>query len=96
MRMTKEELMAVADAARLDIPESDRAGLATELSDILEFTEQLGELPADLPEYEPHWPGNVMRDDVITPPTGQALALEAAPESEDGFLKVPRTVDADG
>ena len=96
MGMTKEELMAVADAARLDIPENDRAGLAAELSDILEFTERLAELPPGGAEYEPHWPGNVMRDDVITPPTGQARALEAAPETEDGFLKVPRTVDADG
>ncbi len=38
---------------------------------------------------------NVMRDDAVRPSLPRDAALAAAPEVEDGFVKVPRVVEGD-
>lgn len=95
MELNADEVRALALTARLELGETELAGMTAELAAILDFTAELRPVPEDVPEFERDWHGNVLRDDAIVPPAGQAAALAAAPASEDGFLRVPRTVDAD-
>lgn len=96
MELTAEQLQQLAAAARLDPAETERGELVAELNDIMAFTGRLAELDPDLEPFERDWHGNTVRTDTVAVPGGQEAALAAAPAREDGFLKVPRTVDADG
>jgi len=90
-----EEVRAVAELARLDVPDAELERTARELSAVLEFTATLKRL--DLAGLEPtaFAPREApLRDDA---PDGRTLdpdrATAGAPGAEHGFFIVPPIVD---
>ena len=95
MTIRREEVEAIAELARLEIPPERMERMAAELSAVLAFAEAIRRL--DLAGCEPTTFAPVeapLRGDV---PDGRRLstedALAMAPESEDGFFRVPPIVE---
>ncbi|MCR5880690.1 Asp-tRNA(Asn)/Glu-tRNA(Gln) amidotransferase subunit GatC [Phenylobacterium sp. J367] len=85
----------VARLARIAEPEEKLEPLARELSAILSWIEQLGEVDTD--GVEPmttaiHTP-LPMRDDVVTEGGDPSRVLGNAPKSKDNFFVVPKVVE---
>ncbi len=95
MSIDKATVAKIARLARIHVPEDKREALAGELSNILGWVEQLGEVDTDnvapmtsvvemrLPE----------RDDVITDGDCRDDVLANAPETDAGFYVVPKVVE---
>ncbi|MFK7601449.1 Asp-tRNA(Asn)/Glu-tRNA(Gln) amidotransferase subunit GatC [Deinococcus sp. SM5_A1] len=87
----------LASLARLELTPDEREAMTRDLVRVLGYFEQLREVNTDGVEemQRPVTLVNVLRDDV----PGQAFpasVIEAlAPETQDGFIRVPRTVEAD-
>ena len=95
MSVTKDDVRKVARLTRIAVPEERIEPLATELSAILGWIEQLNEVDVDGIEpmtsvVDATLP---MRDDVVTDGNIQDQVLANAPKSEDGFFVVPKSVE---
>lgn len=96
MELSAEDVLKLGSLSRIEIDPTTLPELQADLNRILEFAAVLQEVDRSLPEYELEYGGNILRQDEVVPSLGQAAAVELAPESQDGFLKVPRTVDTGG
>jgi aspartyl-tRNA(Asn)/glutamyl-tRNA(Gln) amidotransferase subunit C len=85
----------VANLAQIREPEERLASLAAELSGILQWIEQLGEVDTD--GVEPMTSAVAvalpMREDVVTEGGATGDILANAPKSRDGFFVVPKVVE---
>jgi aspartyl-tRNA(Asn)/glutamyl-tRNA(Gln) amidotransferase subunit C len=85
----------VARLARIAVPEERLDPMAKELSGILQWIEQLGEVDTD--GVEPMTSAvetkMAMRDDVVTEGGDAGRVLSNAPRSADGFFIVPKVVE---
>ncbi len=93
MKLTNEEILRLGTLSRIDLREADLDELRADLNRILDFAAVLAEVPEDAGEYGLDWGGSVLRPDEVVAPLQQARALELAPATLDGFIRVPRTVD---
>jgi len=95
MALTPDQVRALASQARLGLADDEAERISEQLTDVLAVAARLREL--DLDDVEPTLQGaslvNVMRDDAVQPSLPRDAALAAAPEVEDGFVKVPRVVE---
>jgi aspartyl-tRNA(Asn)/glutamyl-tRNA(Gln) amidotransferase subunit C len=93
--MNREEVLRVAELARLEIPADGIERVRKELSAVLEFVETLKRLDLEGCEPTTFAPADgKLREDVtdgrrLTP----AEALAGAPEHEDTFFLVPPIVE---
>ena len=85
----------VARLARIAEPEDKLEALAKELTGIMTWIEQLGEVDTD--GVEPMTSAVAvtlpMREDVVTDGGKVADVLSNAPKSADGFFAVPKVVE---
>ena len=85
----------VAKLARIAVPEDNLPGLASELSNIIGFMEQLNEV--DVEGIEPMTSVTPQalkrRDDVVTDGGPQEAVLANAPDAREGFFAVPKVVE---
>ncbi len=95
MSLDRATVARVADLARIAVPEDQLDALAGELSGILAWVEQLGEV--DTKGIEPlrsvHPIRRAWRPDVVADGFCREAILANAPEREDGFFVVPRVVE---
>jgi aspartyl-tRNA(Asn)/glutamyl-tRNA(Gln) amidotransferase subunit C len=95
MSIDTDTARKVAKLARIRVEEADLPKLATELSGILGFMEQLGEL--DVTGIEPMTGVTPMRlkrrADVVTDGNIQGAILKNAPDAREGFFAVPKVVE---
>lgn len=95
MAIDKDTARRVAHLARIEVAEADLDHLATELSGILGFMEQLNEV--DVAGVEPMTSVTPMalrwREDVVTDGGIRAKILENAPDARAGFFTVPKVVE---
>jgi aspartyl-tRNA(Asn)/glutamyl-tRNA(Gln) amidotransferase subunit C len=95
MSLDKAEVARVAELARIAVPEDQLEPLAGELSSILRWIEQLGEV--DTQGVEPlrsvHPIRRAWRADTVEDGGCPEAILANAPEREDGFFVVPRVVE---
>lgn len=95
MSLDRATVARVADLARIAVPEDQLDALAGELSGILAWVEQLGEV--DTQGVEPlrsvHPIRRAWRPDVVADGFCREAILANAPEREDGFFVVPRVVE---
>jgi aspartyl-tRNA(Asn)/glutamyl-tRNA(Gln) amidotransferase subunit C len=96
--LSPDEVRHVARLARLALSDDEVAALAPELSDILGYAEQVGEVAADdvEPTTHPFAPTDVMREDVRRPSLTRDEVLAGAPQAEDDRFAVPRIVAEEG
>jgi aspartyl-tRNA(Asn)/glutamyl-tRNA(Gln) amidotransferase subunit C len=84
--------------ARLEVSPQETQLLKHDLNKILDYFEQIRHLDTEGVEElaRPLHMQNVFRDDVIKPGLSHEDAMKLANETEQGYFKVPRTVDAEG
>jgi aspartyl-tRNA(Asn)/glutamyl-tRNA(Gln) amidotransferase subunit C len=94
MALTSEEVLHVAELARLSLG-PDEAGMFTrQLNDILAYVEKLQELDttgvAPLAHVIPVF--NAFREDEVEEGLPLEAALDNAPAREDNYFQVPRVI----
>lgn len=94
MALSPDEVRYVASLARLDLTDEEVAHLAPQLSQILDYAEQIGEVATDdvPPTTHPYPLSNVTRPDEVRPSLAREELLAAAPAVEDDRFAVPRIV----
>ncbi len=95
MPLDRAAVLRIATLARIEVPEDQIDLLAGELSQILGWIEQLGEVDtADVEPLRsvmaipPRW-----RPDRVADGDRQADILRNAPKAHDGYFVVPRVVE---
>ncbi|MEM9054860.1 MAG: Asp-tRNA(Asn)/Glu-tRNA(Gln) amidotransferase subunit GatC [Pseudomonadota bacterium] len=95
MSVTKDDVRKVARLSRIAVPEEKLEELASELTGIMGWIEQLNEV--DIDGVEPMTSVVAatlpMREDVITDGGIQDQVLANAPKSDEGFFVVPKAVE---
>ncbi len=97
MKITIADVDHVAMLARLRFDEDEKAGMAAQLSRIVEYVEKLNEL--DTGDVSPMAHAvplrNVLRDDEVRPSLDPEEALRNAPDREGDFFRVPRILESE-
>lgn len=95
MPLGKAEVAHIAALARIRLAEAELAPLAAELSQILGWVEQLGEVDTDgVPPMTSVAAMRLpMRDDAVTDGDCRDAILASAPQSAKGFFAVPKVVE---
>lgn len=95
MSIDKAAVARIATLARIEVPDHDLDRLARELSSILGWIEQLGEVDTDGVEpmrsvmpIKAHW-----RQDQVTDGQRRDDILKNAPSAHDGYFVVPKVVE---
>ncbi len=95
MSVDIQTVKKVASLARIAISDDDAQRLAPELSNILGWIEQLGEV--DTSSVQPMTaviPNHLrLRDDVVTDGGVRDDVLANAPQAEHGFFAVPKVIE---
>ncbi len=95
MSIDNATVAAIARLARIDVPEDDRAQLARELSNILTWVEQLGEVDTEgvAPMTSVVEVALPRRADAVTDGGAAEVVLANAPKRDYGFFVVPKVVE---
>lgn len=95
MSVTADEVRHIARLARLRLSGDEEIAMASQLSQILDYIEQLNEL--DTSEVDPmsHVLDlvNATRDDVVEQRISHEDALRNAPAADSDYFRVPRFVE---
>ncbi len=91
MALTREQVVKVSMLARLQLDEAELDSMTTQLSSILQYVEQLGELDTDDVEPMAHAAdvANVFADDLVRPSLDRTDALANAPKADEECFRVP-------
>jgi aspartyl-tRNA(Asn)/glutamyl-tRNA(Gln) amidotransferase subunit C len=94
MKITKDEVLHVANLARLDIDEASMDKFARQIGTILEYVDTLGRVDTQGVEPTSHaiFLNNAFREDDERENLDQDKALANAPEQEDGNFVVPKVI----
>ncbi len=94
MALTREEVLHVANLARLSLSPDEIELFTRQLNDILAYVEKLQELDTEgvtpLAHVMPVF--NVFREDKVKEGLEREAALDNAPAQEDGAFLVPRVI----
>jgi aspartyl-tRNA(Asn)/glutamyl-tRNA(Gln) amidotransferase subunit C len=95
MAVNKAEVAHIAALARIRLGDDELEPLAAELSRILEWVEQLGEVDTDgvPPMTSVAAMPLPMRDDIVTDGDCRDAILGNAPQTTRGFFAVPKVVE---
>ncbi|MGA2088028.1 MAG: Asp-tRNA(Asn)/Glu-tRNA(Gln) amidotransferase subunit GatC [Stellaceae bacterium] len=95
MALDKATVARIADLARIKLPEAERDAIAVELSKILDWIEQLNQVPTDgvEPMASVAHMKLPMREDKVTDGDCRDKILQNAPQAANGFFAVPKVVE---
>jgi len=97
--LSEDEVRHVGMLARIALTDAEVADLAPQLSKILQYAEQVGEV-ADAgnvePTVHPYPLQNVFRDDVPGQPLDREALLSQGPDVDDHRFVVPQIVAEEG
>lgn len=93
----REQVKKVAHLARLDITTEEEEQFTTQLNSILGYFEQLSELDtADVPPTTRAIElSNITRSDTLKPFPNKEALVQAAPEQEGDYFRVPKILTSD-
>ena len=93
--ISPEQVAHVAHLARLQLSEAEQEQFTAQLGAILDYMEQLNEVPTDGVEPTSHVLDlvNVFREDRVQQTVTVDEALHNAPESAHQYVVVPRIVE---
>ena len=94
MKITKEQVLYVADLARLNLDEDAIDKFAGQIADILDYVDKLNEVNTDGVKPTSHAISltNAFREDEPRAHLDRELVLNNAPEKEEGNFVVPKVV----
>jgi len=92
--VTLKEVEHIAELARLKFSKEELENFTHQLNQILEYMEKLNELDTKNiePLSHPIEGNNIFREDKLKPSINREQALKNAPDSDDGFFKVPKVI----
>ena len=95
MALDTDTVRRIAHLARVRVPEAELEPLAAELSNILTWVEQLGEVDTETvaPMTSAVAVRLPMRDDDVTDGGAPDAVLSNAPDAAPGFFAVPKVVE---
>jgi aspartyl-tRNA(Asn)/glutamyl-tRNA(Gln) amidotransferase subunit C len=99
MKITREDVLRVADLAYLDLSETELETYRAQIDEILEYISKLNEL--DTANVQPmaqvladdQTADATLRDDVIAPCNVAAEVLMQAPDPEPPYFRVPKVIE---
>lgn len=91
------DIAYVARLARIDLSDEELERIGRQLGGILEHAALVQQLPTEgvEPTSHPLPMVNAFRPDQVTPPLERDTALSQAPQAEDGYFRVPPTLEAE-
>lgn len=94
MKVSKEELLHIANLADLNLKENEIDNYLANLQDILNFAEVVNKAPSDGLEETTlsNENTNVFRKDEVKTFENHEGLLENAPEKERGMFKIPKVI----
>jgi aspartyl-tRNA(Asn)/glutamyl-tRNA(Gln) amidotransferase subunit C len=98
MAITRTDVEKIAELARLELSAEETDLFTEQLSSIIGHVEKLNEVDTtDMQPMSQSVPtrgdiGYANRDDQVRPSLGQKLAVENAPDTEEGYFRVPRVI----
>ena len=97
MKLSREQVIGIADLARLDLTEEEIEHFAGQLSAVLDYASRLEQLNTDdIPPTASVLPlHNVMRQDEIRPSLPRAQVVANAPAATDGQFRVDAILDSE-
>lgn len=95
MKLSREEVMQIAELAKLSLTESELTAYAEQLSAVLDYASRLEQLDtADIPPTASVLPlQNVMRDDIVRPSLPRELAIANAADAIEGQFRVDAVLE---
>jgi aspartyl-tRNA(Asn)/glutamyl-tRNA(Gln) amidotransferase subunit C len=95
MEISKEEVLHVAQLARLEIDPAGIEKMAAQIGTILDYINSLNQVDTEGVSPTSHAIAltNAFREDEIGPHLGDAKALGNAPEAEAGTFIVPKVIE---
>lgn len=98
MSVTREEILRIAELAKLHFEEAEVEAFTAQFQRILDYIEKLREVPIEGVEDAAQVPasggsaGGTLREDQVKPSLALGEALGNAPDSGRGHFKVPRVI----
>ncbi len=94
MKITKEDVVHVANLARLELSEESIDKFAGQIGEILDYVDSLKRVDTQGVPATSHAISltNAFRDDDMSEPADRELSMANAPESEDGSFVVPKII----
>ena len=94
--LSDAEMAHLKTLARLELSDEETQQLKGDLNSLLSYFESLSALDTEgvLELARPLELSNVFREDAVKPGLAQTTDERLAVESQDGFFKVPRTVES--
>jgi aspartyl-tRNA(Asn)/glutamyl-tRNA(Gln) amidotransferase subunit C len=95
MKISRQEVQHVARLARLSFSAEELDALTGEMDAILDYVDQLGQLPTDdiFPTAHAVPMANAFRADEVRPSFTPAQALANAPAPDPAGFRVPRVIE---
>jgi len=91
--MDIEQVKKLAHLARLNVPEEELAGVASDIGNILGFIDQIQKVELGDISAPTNQSVNIFRDDVVAPIEPVYDLVEAAPLHKDHFVMVPKVIE---
>ncbi|MFH1102766.1 MAG: Asp-tRNA(Asn)/Glu-tRNA(Gln) amidotransferase subunit GatC [Pseudomonadota bacterium] len=94
MNITEEEVLRVADLARLELKKDAVLRLCEQIGEVLRYIELLNQADTThvLPTSHAIVLTNILREDKVGKHLSRKLALSNAPEKDDGNFIVPKII----
>lgn len=94
MKITKEDVVHVANLARLELSEESIDKFAGQIGDILDHVDSLKRVDTEGVPATSHAISltNAFREDVMVEPADRDRCMANAPESEEGSFVVPKII----
>lgn len=95
MKITKEEVLYVADLARLELDGAGIEKLAAQIGTILDYVDTLNQVDTTgvPPTSHAIFLSNAFREDEQRPHLANEAALANAPSKDDGAFLVPKVIE---
>ena len=93
--LSLDQVRAIADLARIDVPTSELGRLQDELNGILAMVDAMRAVDTTgvEPMAHPQAVSQRLREDRVTETDQRELFQEVAPQTEDGLYLVPRVIE---
>ncbi|MBE7041029.1 MAG: Asp-tRNA(Asn)/Glu-tRNA(Gln) amidotransferase subunit GatC [Ruminococcaceae bacterium] len=95
MKISKEEVLHVANLARLKLSDGEAEALTKDMESIIGFANKLNELDTDgvVPTAHAIPMSNAFREDVVKPSYDRNAMIKNAPSADEGGYTVPKVVE---
>lgn len=92
MNLTRQDVLKLADIAKLELSDTEADALLGDLDKMLGFVDKVRALDLDGIEPLVYMTDreNVLREDLPTEPLSHAEALRGAPGADSDYFRVPR------